>query len=124
MSSQKTCMGCSKVYFFFANEKPTVDISSIPKQFRTYHKRSVKFHQEILTYQLSVQSNIEQLEKEIRKLREIMSVIDFANRKLAISFQANTDLDSMFEEINTITDAVQEMFLMEGMNYFSELIKM
>ena len=124
MSSAKTCMGCSKVYFFFAVEKPKADISSIPKQFRTYHKRSVKFHQEILTYQLSIQSNIEQLEKEIRKLREIMSVIEFANKRLANSFQANTDLESMFQEILTITDAVNEMLLMEGMNYFSELIQM
>ena len=117
-------MSRSKIYFFLAKEKPKVDFSSIPKQIRAYHKRSVKFHQEILTYQLSVQFNLELLEKQLRKLRDITFAIELANRKLANTFQEYTDLDSMFQEILNITDAVNEMFLMEGMNYFSELIQM
>ena len=108
-----------------AFDKPEIDFSLIPKHFKAYHKRANKFHQDLIQWQMVTNVELQLLEHHyVANIKQIKIAIKKANKYLENIFQRNTDLNIMFQEILDLTDAVQEMLLAEGMEYFSSLTQM
>ena len=107
-----------------AYEKPKIDFSSMPKHFKAYYKKANKFHQDLIQWQMMTHVELQLLERRVSNISEIKTATRKANRYLENIFQKNTDLNIMFQEILDLTDAVQEMLLTEGMEYFSSLTQM
>ena len=107
-----------------AYERPEIDFSSMPRHFKAYHKRAKKFHQDILKWQMVMHLELQTLERQVASMTRTRITIQKANKYLEDTFQRHTDLNIMFQEILNLTDAVQEMLLTEGMEYFSLLTQM